>query len=115
MARDMLSEIASTLGCEAEVVRAVVAEFSLQLHRRALEYRGGNGDFIGEELWSLVDRQTFYHLLGFLTYFAEQYGWNDNSANEYLLRLGSRADWAPFRDQMTGWQLARPKDQESSG
>jgi hypothetical protein len=115
MTREMMSEIVSNLGYDEDVVRAVVAEFALQLHRRALEYRGGNGDFIGEELWPLVDRQTFYHLLGFLSYFATRYGWDENSASEYLLRLGSRADWAPFRHQMAGWQLARPKEQESPG
>ncbi len=108
----MLSEIASNLGYDEEVVRAVVAEFALQLHRHAFEYRSGNGDFIGEELWSLVDRQTFYHLLGFLTYFAERYGWDDNSASNYLLRLGCQAVWAPFQHQMAGWQSARPRQQE---
>lgn len=106
MTEGMFAEMAGNLGVDVEVVRAVVAEFSLQLHRRALEHRGLNGDFIGEELWSQVDRQAFYHLLGFLTYFAGRYGWDEGSASEYLLRLGSRADWAPFRHQMAGWQIA---------
>jgi hypothetical protein len=79
----------------------------LQLHRHALEYKGGNGDFIGEDLWYQVDRQTFYHLLGFLEYFADRYSWDEGSASEYLLRLGSQEDWEPFNNQMKGWHVTR--------
>lgn len=114
MTLDIFPEIAANLGCEAATVRAVVAEFALQLHRRALEFQGLNGDFIGESLWSQVDQQTFYHLLGFLEYFAERYAWDPGSANEYLLRLGSRADWMPFRHQMEGWRLSRPHNKSSN-
>jgi len=84
----MLNEIPSHLGVDQAIVGKVVGEFVLHLHRHALEYRGGYGDFIGEEIRAQVHRQTFYHLLGFLTYFAERYKWDDNSASEYLLRLG---------------------------
>lgn len=43
----MISEIADNLGFEEDMVKAVVAEFTLQLHRHALEYRGLSGDLIG--------------------------------------------------------------------
>src|SRR5437879_1703248 len=111
----IISEIADNLGFEEDVVKAVVAEFALQLHRHALEYRGLNGDFIGECLWNQVDRQAFYHLLGFLDYFTERYDWDECSGNEYLLRLGSRHEWAPFQHQMAGWRLAHPREKDSKG
>jgi hypothetical protein len=43
-------------------IQAVIAEFTRQLHKRALEYKGFNGDFIGEQLWHEVPPQAFYHL-----------------------------------------------------
>lgn len=103
----IIGEIAGNLGLDEKTARAVVGEFALQLHRHALEYKGGNRDFIGEDLWCQVDRQTFYHLLGFLEYFAGRYSWDEGSASEYLLRLGTQEDWEPFNRQMQGWQAPR--------
>lgn len=106
MIRTITSEVADNTGLEQDTVRAVIAEFALQLHRHALEYRSMNGDFVGEVLWYHVGDQAFYHFLGFLDYFSDHYGWERGSAAEYLLRLGSRADWAPFHHQMEDWQFA---------
>lgn len=103
----MCTEIAGALTIEEDLVRAVIGEFALQLHRHAIEYRGINGDFIGENLWTHINSQAFYHLLGFLDYFAERYSWEPGDASEYLLRLGQRSDWEPFRRQMEGWRPAR--------
>ena len=47
----IIGEVAGKLGLDEKTARAVVADFALQLHRHALEYKGGNGDFIG---WDLV-------------------------------------------------------------
>lgn len=104
----IISEVADNLGLDENMVDAVVADFALQLHRHALEYRGLNGDFIGEDLRYQVGPQAFYHLVGFLEYFAERYTWDPGSASEYLARVGSRRDWAPFRRQMEGWDPTRP-------
>ena len=107
----MINEIAVSLGIEESEVLAVIAEFALQLHKRALEYRGLNGDFIGEELSYQVSPQAFYHLLGFLDYFSDRYSWSPGDATEYLLRLGRKADWAPFNHQMSGWKITcHPND-----
>jgi len=103
----IIGDVADKLGLDEKTALTVVADFALQLHRHALEYKGGNGDFIGEDLWYQVDRQTFYHLLGFLEYFADRYSWDVGSASEYLLRLGSQEDWEPFNTQVQGWQLPR--------
>src|SRR5438094_9775023 len=98
----IIGEVAEKLGLDEKSARAVVAQFALQLHRHALEYEGLNGDFIGEDLWCQVDRQTFFHLLGFLEYFADRYSWDEGSATEYLLRLGSQEDWEPVNIPMKG-------------
>jgi hypothetical protein len=103
----MIDEISSSLGLEPSDIQAVIAEFSLQLHKRALEYKGLNGDFIGEKLSHEIPPQAFYHLLGFLDYFSDRYSWSPGDATEYLLRLGTRAHWSPFNHQMTGWKITR--------
>jgi len=104
MEPSMIDEIATSLGIDESEVLDVIGEFALQLHKRALEYRG---DFIGEELWSQVSPQAFFHLLGFLDYFSDRYSWSRGDASEYLLRLGRKADWAPFNHQMSGWNITR--------
>jgi len=106
MTLTITSEVADNIGLDYDTVKAVIAEFALQLHRYALEYRSGNGDFIGENLWCQVEKKAFYHLLGFLDYFAYRYDWERGDASEYLMRLGSDADWMPFDRQMEDWQLA---------
>ena len=109
MDEDLIANTARNLGMEDSVVRQVVDEFLLQLHRRLHEYRGLNGDYVGEELHYQIGPQGFYHLLGFLDTFTERYRWEPGTANEYLLRLGSRADWAPYGHQMEGWSDSRRK------
>ena len=106
MDRTIISDIADKTGLEQDAVRDVVAEFALQLHRNALEYSAGYGDFIGADLWYQVGDQAFYHLLGFVEYFAERYDWESGDATEYLRRLGSPSEWEPFRRQMEGWRIA---------
>jgi hypothetical protein len=103
----LIAEIAQNTGIDDDVVIHVANELMLQLHRRLFEYRGLNGDFIGEELHLQIGPQAFYHLLGFLDLFSDRYQWERGSATEYLLRLGRRADWAPFQHQMEGWRDAR--------
>lgn len=103
----LIERVASNLEMERDVVSAVASELLLQLHKRALEYEGLNGDFIGEELWDQLPDQGYYHLLGFLEYLATRYSWDQGTAGEYLRRLGGPLQYAAFRHQMDGWHIAR--------
>lgn len=107
MQSTLTGEVADNLGLDQGDVNSVIAEFALQLHRRAVGYKGVNGDFIGESLWHEVNSQAFYHLLGFLDYFADRYSWEPGSSGEYLMRLAPTAHWMPFRHQLEGWQFAQ--------
>lgn len=98
-----VGETAANLGLEDAVVRSVIDEFMLQLHRDLVEYQGMNGDYLGESLSHHLPNQAFFHLLGFLDRFSERYEWESGTAHEYLARLGSRADWLPFSHQLQGW------------
>lgn len=100
----LMEDVAKNLGLERETVEAVVDEMMLQLHKQIFEYKGLNGDYIGETLHYQINEQAYYHLLGFLDQFSEKYIWDDRPANEYLLRLGGRIRWAPYRHQMLGWK-----------
>lgn len=98
-----VGETASNLGLEDGVVRSVIDEFMLQLHRDLVEYQGMNGDYLGESLSHHLPNQAFFHLLGFLDRFSERYEWEPGTAHEYLARLGSRSEWQPFSHQLQGW------------
>ena len=105
MEKSIVSEIAENLGKEEEDVAAIIDEFALQLHRRLYEYKGLNGDYVGGELHYHIGKQAFYHLLGFIECFSAGYNWDEGSASEYLMRLGSKADWLPYRHQMEAWRI----------
>jgi hypothetical protein len=62
----LIQKVSSNLGIEQDVVRPILDEFMLHLHRGTYEYVGLNGDYIGEELHFEIGPQAFYHLLGFL-------------------------------------------------
>ena len=104
MGKNLLSEIAESVGKEPEEISLIIDEFLLQLHRHIYEYKGLNGDFIGEELHYMLSRQAFFHLLGFLECFSKRYKWEPNSASEYLIRLGMRAEWLPYLHQVEAWK-----------
>ncbi len=61
---DPVVETAANLGLENSVVRSVLDEFMLQLHRDLVEYEGINGDYLGESLSHHLTPQAFFHLLG---------------------------------------------------
>lgn len=100
----ILGEVATNLGKDYDDIAPVIDEFLLQLHRRLFEYKGLNGDYIGEELWHEIGNQGYYHLLCFLDVFSERYQWEPGIANEYLLRLGQRHTWLPYGHQTEGWK-----------
>lgn len=93
-----------SLGKEPEEVSVVIDEFVLQLHRGLFEYKGINGDYLGEELHHQIGKQAFCHLLGFLDCFSERYQWEQGTGSEYLLRLGQPSEWLPFRHQIAGFK-----------
>jgi hypothetical protein len=108
MDKSFAEKIAESLLLDPSDVDAVLNEFALQLHRRLFEYRGINGDYVGEQLHYDLSPQAFYHLLGFLECFRERYNWEPGMATEYLARLGQRKDWLPYRHQVESW-IAPPK------
>lgn len=116
MSESLIANVARNIGMEDDAVRHVVDEFLLQLHRRLYEYRGLNSDYLGEELHYQIGPQGFYHLLGFLDTFSDRYNWERGSASEYLMRLGSRADWHSFNQQVESWvnsRVSKTDDDES--
>ena len=98
------NEIAEHLGLDPENVSDVIIEFLRRLHKGLYEYKGLNGDFIGEQLHWDMNKMGFYHLLGFLDTFSDRYGWNSGDANEYLLRLGGSEEWGLYKRQMAAWK-----------
>ena len=97
--RSFVDQIAANTGEDPEVVSRVIEEFCLGLRRSLDEYKGINGDYIGEQLHWDISNRAFFHLLGFLDQFSEKYQWEPGSAREYILRLFSEDDWKPFSQE----------------
>lgn len=97
MSGSIIEDISRVTGVDRSIVGQVVDQLAVQLHRRLVEYRGMNGDYIGEALLHEIGPRAFYHLLGFLDTFADKYNWGAGDAEEYLIRLGSSSDWVQYR------------------
>lgn len=97
--RSFVDQIAANAGEDPEVVSRVIEEFCLGLRRSLDEYKGINGDYIGEQLHWDISNRAFFHLLGFLDQFSEKYQWEPGSAREYILRLFTEDDWKPFSQE----------------
>jgi hypothetical protein len=110
VAKRILSEVARVVDQDIESVRSVVATFARELHRHALEYEDANGDFIGEHLLWQIDQEAYFHLIGFLEYFAERYNWESGTSSEYLLRLNSPETWERFSRDMETWKRPKSRD-----
>lgn len=94
-----IAQIATNTGVDREVVNHVIEEFCLGLRRGLDEYKGINGDYIGEQLRGDISNRAFFHLLGFLDQFSEKYQWEPDSAREYASRLLSENEWKPFSQE----------------
>lgn len=106
--KSLREEMSERLGLDESLVMAVVDEFMLQLHRRATDR---DDDYIGGALQFDIGPQALFHFLYFLDYFSKHYSWEPGTAGEYLLRIGSKREWAPFVHQVEGW---RPTQHELS-
>lgn len=73
------------------------------LHRRLVEYRGLNGDYLGEMAHWELSEKGFYHLLGFVEEFSVRYSWEKGSISEYLGRLPPVERWKALAEEIRGW------------
>ncbi len=97
--RSFVHQIAASSGEEPAVVNRVIEEFCLALRRGLDEYKGLNGDYIGEQLHWDISSRAYFHLLGFLDQFSEKYQWEPGSACEYISRLTTEDEWKPFSQE----------------
>lgn len=109
--RSFIDQIAANAGEDPAAVRRVIEEFCLSLRRGMDEYKGINGDYIGEQLHWDISSRAYFHLLGFLNLFSEKYQWEPESGREYILRLFSEDEWSPFSQEYFG---ANPSDHQQS-
>ena len=101
MARSFIDQVAADAGVEPAVAGKVIDALCLALRRGLDEYKGSNGDYVGEQLhWDIGDR-AFFHLLGFLDQFSEKYQWEPGTAREYVARLLTEDEWKPFSQEFS--------------
>lgn len=100
----VINQIAAKLGEDPARVCPIVEEFCVALSRGLYEYKGLNGDYLGEQLHWEIGHRAFFHLLGFLDHFSEKYEWEPGSAREYILRLMSEEEWTPLSQEAADWK-----------
>lgn len=94
--RSFIDKVAARAGQDPGVTCRIIEEFCLGLRRQLDEYKGINGDYIGEQLHWDIGNRAFFHLLGFLDQFSEKYQWEPGIAYEYVARLMGKDEWKPF-------------------
>ena len=97
--RSFINQVATNAEQEPAVVSRVIEEFCLALRRELDEYKGVNGDYVGEQLHWDIGNRAFFHLLGFLDQFSEKYQWEPGTAREYVARLLTEDEWKPFSQE----------------
>lgn len=89
--KSLAEEAAQNLGMEIDDVQSVMDEVMLLLHKGIVESHQERGPFIPMKLLWRIGDQAFYHLLGFLDNFSEDYRWEKGDATQYLQRLGPKS------------------------
>lgn len=99
----ILEEVAREAGISMDKARQASEALLKALHKRLVEYRGLNGDYLGEMAhWELSER-GFYHLLGFIEQFSIRYSWEKGSISEYLGRLPPVERWKALAEEIKDW------------
>lgn len=103
----LMEQVATDAEVSEETAVKVSEALLKNLHRRLVEYRDGNGDYLGQLAWSEMSDRAFFHLLGFVEQFSINYSWEEGSINEYLGRLPPVERWEAFHPDLEGWQWKR--------
>ncbi len=99
----ILDEVAREAEISVDQARRASEALLKTLHKRLVEYRGLNGDYLGERAhWELSER-GFYHLLGFVEQLAIRYSWEEGSISEYLGRLPPVDRWKTLAEEIKDW------------
>lgn len=100
----IIAEVAERSGISEKQAACACDAFLEQLHRRLVEYRGLNGDYLGEEAHYELSDRGYYHLLGLLEQFSKRYTWDEGSSSEYLGRLPPIDRWKALAQETAGWK-----------
>lgn len=96
-------EVAREADISVDQARRASEALLKALHKRLVEYRGINGDYLGEMAhWELSER-GFYHLLGFVEQLSIRYSWEEGSISEYLGRLPPIERWRALTEEIKDW------------
>ncbi|RJP93882.1 MAG: hypothetical protein C4518_05070 [Desulfobacteraceae bacterium] len=99
----LYDEVAREAAISLDEARRASEALLKALHRRLVEYRGINGDYLGEMAHWELSEKGFYHLLGFVEEFSIRYSWEKNSISEYLGRLPPVERWKALAKEIRGW------------
>jgi hypothetical protein len=104
---DICSEIAEEAGISYDEAEQAAEALLAGLHRRLVEYRGLNGDYLGEMAHMELPERAFYHLLGFVEQFSTKYSWEKGIISEYLGRLPPVERWYALAEETSDWTWRR--------
>jgi hypothetical protein len=83
----LINQLALRLNENPERVQRIIDELCIALNRDLAQYKGLNGDYLGEQLHWDIGHRAFFYFLGFLDTFSTKYNWERGIGREYALRL----------------------------
>lgn len=101
---NILDEVAREAGISEDEARRSSEALLKALHKRLVEYRGLNGDYLGEWAHWELSEKAFYHLLGLVEQLSIRYSWESGYASEYLRRLPPIERWEKLAQEMRDWK-----------
>ena len=96
-------EVAREAAISVDEARRASEALLKALHKRLVEYRGLNGDYLGERAHWELSEKGFYHLLGLVEQFSIRYSWEKGSISEYLGRLPPVERWKALAEEIRDW------------
>ena len=101
---NILDEVARDAAISVDEARRASEALLKALHKRLVEYRGLNGDYLGEWAHWELSEKGFYHLLGFVEQFSINYSWEKGVISEYLGRLPPVERWKALAEEIRDWK-----------
>lgn len=101
---NLISELAKRTSLSEEQARLASEVLLEMLHKRLVEYKDLNGNYLGDQAHYELPYKAYYHLLGFVERFSKCYLWSDGIICKYLMLLPPINRWTDLAREIADWK-----------